>query len=85
VAVWPDWHRTVDERILRYFEAYPPDYVPLMANRLNVHLEYAERRVELLVEHDLLQPVTNERVYTVTDRGRRLLEAADEATVTTED
>ena len=81
----PDWLRTVDERILRYFEAHPPDYVPLMANRLNVHLEYAERRVELLVEHDLLRPVTNERIYTVTDRGRRMVEAADEAAVPTED
>jgi len=81
----PDWLRTADERILRYFEANPPDYVPLMANRLNVHLEYAERRVALLVEHDLLRPVTNERIYTVTDRGRRVLDAEEEATVTAED
>jgi predicted transcriptional regulator len=81
----PDWLRTADERILRYFEANPPDYVPLMASRLNVHLEYAERRVALLVEHDLLRPVTNERIYTVTDRGRRVLESADEAAVPAED
>jgi len=81
----PDWLRTADERILRYFEANPPDYVPLMANRLNVHLEYAERRVALLVEHDLLRPVTNERIYTVTDRGQRVLDAEEEATVTAED
>jgi len=38
----PDWLRTADERILRYFEVNPPDYVPLMANRLNVHLDYAD-------------------------------------------
>ena len=81
----PDWFRTVDERILWYFESNPPDYVPLMANRLNVHLEYAERRVELLAEHGLLEPVTNERIYTTTDDGRRLLEAADATAVPVED
>jgi predicted transcriptional regulator len=83
--VQPDWFRTADERILRYFEANPPDYVPLMANRLNVHLEYAERRVELLVEHGLLEPVTNERIYTVTDDGRRVLDSVDAAAVAAED
>ncbi|PSQ07613.1 hypothetical protein BRC93_16020 [Halobacteriales archaeon QS_5_70_15] len=81
----PDWLRTADERILRYFEAHPPDYVPLMASRLNVHLDYAEQRVALLVERGLLEPVTNERIYTVTDPGRRVLEAADEAVATAED
>lgn len=81
----PDWLRTADERILRYFEANPPDYVPLMANRLNVHLEYAEGRVALLVERGLLRPVTNERIYTVTDRGRRVLEASEEAVAAVED
>lgn len=75
----PDWLRTVDERILRYFEANPPDYVPLMANRLNVHLGYAERRTSLLVDRGLLEPVTDEPVYTVTDRGRRTLERCEEA------
>ena len=83
--MWPDWLRSADERILRYFEVHPPDYVPLMANRLNVHLEYAEQRVALLVDHDLLRPVTNERIYTITDRGRRVLETADGAAVPAED
>lgn len=81
----PDWLRTTDERILRYFEANPPDYVPLMANRLNVHLDYAEQRVALLVEHDLLRPVTNEQIYTVTDRGQLLLEATEGTPVPAED
>ncbi|MDX1747195.1 MAG: hypothetical protein R3324_14760 [Halobacteriales archaeon] len=81
----PDWLRTADERILGYFEANPPDYVPLMANRLNVHLEYAERRVELLVEHGLLRPVTNERIYTVTERGQQVLAACGEPAATAQD
>ena len=81
----PDWLRSADERILRYFEMNPPDYVPLMANRLNVHLDYAEQRVALLVDHDLLRPVTNERIYAITDGGRRVLETVDEAAVPVED
>jgi len=81
----PDRLRTADERILWYFGANPPDYVPLMANRLNVHLTYAERRVALLVEHGLLRPVTDERIYTVTDRGRRVLDADEEVAVTAGD
>lgn len=81
----PDWLRSADERILCYFEMNPPDYVPLMANRLNVHLDYAEQRVALLVDHDLLRPVTNERIYTITDGGRRVLETVDEAAVPVED
>lgn len=81
----PDWLRTADERILEYFETNPPDYVPLMANRLNVHLEYAERRVALLVEHGLLRPVTNERIYTVTERGQQVLAACEEAAATARD
>lgn len=81
----PEWLRTADERILAYFEANPPDYVPLMASRLNVHLEYAEQRVQLLVQHGLLVPVTNERIYTLTERGRRVLVACGDATATARD
>ena len=81
----PDWLRTVDGRILGYFEANPPDYVPLMANRLNVHLGYAERRVALLVDHDLLEPVTDEPRYTVTDRGRRVLDACEDVGTAADD
>lgn len=81
----PDWIRTADERMLRYLDENPPDYVPLMASRLNVHLEYAERRVALLVEHGLVRPVTNERIYTITDRGRRALAASEEAAAAVDD
>lgn len=81
----PDWLRTTDELLLGYFGANAPDYVPLVANRLNIHLDYAERRVEVLVEHGLLEPVTDERIYTVTERGRRVLAAVDATTAAAED
>jgi len=58
-----------DERILSYLNENPPDYVPLVANRLGMHLGYVERRVETLVELGLVQPVSEEVIYTLTDRG----------------
>lgn len=64
-----------DERILEYFAEEPPDYVPLAANRLGMHLGYVERRVETLVENGLLEPVSQERIYTITDRGQRCVES----------
>lgn len=62
-----------DERVLAYLEEHPPDYIPLIANRLGLHLEYAERRCEVLIEYGLIEPVTNERIYGLTDRGERYL------------
>lgn len=73
----PAWLRTADEQLLQYFVDHPPDYVPLVSNRLGIHLGYAERRVETLVEHGLLEPVTNESIYTITDAGRRALAAPE--------
>jgi predicted transcriptional regulator len=64
----------VDERILEYFGENPPEYIPLVANRLGVHLQYAEKRVDVLVEKGLLKPVSNEVIYTITEVGERVLE-----------
>ena len=72
------WTHPADERILRHLQENPPDYVPLVANRLGMHLGYVERRVETLVEHGLVEPVSGEAVYVVTDRGERYL--AEETT-----
>lgn len=73
MATSPEWTHPADERILRYLEEHPPDYVPLIANRLGMHLGYVERRVETLVEHGLVEQVSGEAVYVVTDRGQRYL------------
>jgi predicted transcriptional regulator len=75
----PNWLRSVDVSILEYLERHPPEYVPLVANRLGVHLGYAEDRFALLVEEGMVRPVTNESIYTITEDGRRLL-ADDERT-----
>lgn len=73
----PNWLRSVDVSILEYLERHPPEYVPLVANRLGVHLGYAEDRFALLVEHGLVTAVTNESIYTLTDRGRAVLGSAE--------
>lgn len=77
-AMQPNGLRSVDVSILEYLERHPPEYVPLVANRLGVHLGYAEGRFELLVEEELVRPVTNESIYTITDRGRAVLDAETE-------
>jgi len=74
---------SVDRRILAYLDANLPEYVPLVANRLGVHLDFAETRFERLVDEGMFTAVTNESIYTITDRGRAVLageETEDEET-----
>lgn len=73
MAPSPDWTHPADERILRFLSEHPPDYVPLIANRLGMHLGYVERRVDALVDHGLVEPITGEAIYDVTERGERYL------------
>jgi DNA-binding MarR family transcriptional regulator len=70
--------RSVDVRILEYLRDRPPEYVPLVANRLGVHLGYAEGRFDHLVERGLVRAVTNESTYTVTEAGRSAIAAEEE-------
>lgn len=65
--------RLADERILTYLQDHPPDYIPLIANRLGMHLGYVEDRRDVLLEYGLIEPVTNERIYGLSDRGERYL------------
>lgn len=69
----PDWSHPADERILRYLQDNPPDYVPLVANRLGMHLGYVERRFDVLVEEGLIEPITGESIYDVTETGEQFL------------
>lgn len=63
-----------DEAILEDLLREQPDYIPLVANRLGMHLAYVEERCDLLTEYGLLGTVTNEVVYAVTDRGEAYLD-----------
>lgn len=81
----PDWTHPADERILRFLSENPPDYVPLIANRLGMHLGYVERRVETLVDHGLLEPISGEVIYAVTERGERYLKDGTVAVAPSDD
>lgn len=68
--------RPADREILRYLAANPPEYVPLMATRLGLPLGHANDRTAALVERELVEPVTNECVYRLTEAGERRLQEA---------
>ncbi len=80
--------RSADERILRQLQAEQQEYLALVATRLGMHLRYVERRCAVLVEHGLVEPVSEEVVYRTTERGEQFLtedaelerEATDPAT-----
>ncbi|PSQ02968.1 DUF2250 domain-containing protein [Halobacteriales archaeon QS_4_69_31] len=70
----PDWLRPGDVAILEYLIEAGSDYVPLVASNLGLYLGYAERRCAALESHGCIEPVSQEVVYRVTDRGERLVE-----------
>ena len=70
----PEWMIDADRRILEHLHANPPEYVPLVANRLGLHLAFAERRVDRLAQAGLIMPVTNESIFAITRRGRDVLD-----------
>jgi len=72
-----DWMVAVDERILDYLHEEQPDYAPLIASRLGVHLKYVERRCETLEENGLIEPISGEVVYRITALGVRYLDAVE--------
>lgn len=74
-----------DERILDYLSERPPDYIPLIASRLGLPLGYARRRFDTLEKAGLVESVTEEPVYSATDRGERCLAAAREQALATND
>ncbi|NHN59432.1 MULTISPECIES: DUF2250 domain-containing protein [Halorussus] len=69
----PDWMHSADTAILEYFQRSQPEYIPLVANRLGMHLDYVDGRCQCLVEYGLLEQVTGEAVYQLTDRGEGYL------------
>lgn len=66
--------RPADRRILEYLGSNPPDYMALIANRLGMPTGYATERRDVLAERDLIEPVTDEAIYRLTERGERYLD-----------
>lgn len=69
----PEELRSADERILTALGEGGPDYVPVVANRLGLPSKYAGRRAALLADRGLIEPITGEAIYRLTERGERYL------------
>jgi predicted transcriptional regulator len=62
-----------DDAILEAFHQDQPDYIPLIANRLGMHLPHVETRCDQLIDAGLLTKVTGEAVYCLTTEGEQYL------------
>lgn len=74
----PSWMRTADRQILEFLATRRTDYPALIASRLGIHTPYVERRCTVLEERGLLEAVTEEVVYRITEEGLAHLESHPE-------
>lgn len=72
------WMRTADRQILEFLATHRADYPALVASRLGIHTPYVERRCTVLAEQGMIEAVSEEVVYRITDRGLQYLEARPE-------
>ena len=68
-----------DERVLRHLQDGGADYPAVGAPNTGLHIPLVERRIATLEQRGFLEAATAERIYRITDRGRRAL-AGDAAT-----
>ena len=73
-----NWIRTADHQILAFLEDRRTDYPALIASRLGIHTPYVERRCAVLAERGMLEAVTEEVVYRITERGVDYLQTQPE-------
>lgn len=72
------WVRPADRLILEFLDDRRADYPALIAGRIGVHTPYVERRCAVLEERGLLEAVSEEVVYRITDRGVAYLDSHPE-------
>jgi len=63
---------TAERRILQHLTASGADYPALIASNTGLHIPLVERRCEMLEAAGLIQPVTGEVVYRLTEYGRQV-------------
>lgn len=73
------WMRAADRQILAFLATRRTDYPALIASRLGIHIPYVERRCAVLAEAGLLEAVTEETVYRITEQGMDYLETHPES------
>ena len=64
--------RTADRRIIGYLADTNVEYPALIASHTGLHVPLVERRCRLLAAAGLLEPVSDEVLYRLTERGRSL-------------
>lgn len=62
-----------DEQILRHLTKTGVDYPALVAANTGLHIPLVERRMATLEERGFIEAATAERIYRVTEGGRRAL------------
>jgi predicted transcriptional regulator len=67
------WMHPADEAILRFLAVERAEYPALIANRIGCHAGHVEDRCAELARRGLLEPVSGEVVYRITDAGREKL------------
>lgn len=76
------WIRPADRQILEFLSERYTDYPAIIASRIGVHTPYVERRCSVLQERGLLEAVSAEVVYRITDRGRSYLASTPDTPTT---
>lgn len=71
----PAWSRPADPTILEFLAERDPEYPAIIANRIGMHAPYVETRCEELADRGLVEAVSGEVVYRLTERGERALDA----------
>jgi DNA-binding IclR family transcriptional regulator len=70
-----DLDRT-DERVLSYLQECGADYPALIAGNTGLHVAHVERRLETLSDTGLVEPVSGEVIYRLTDEGTEVIDSS---------
>ncbi|MFC7069464.1 DUF2250 domain-containing protein [Halobaculum lipolyticum] len=62
-----------DERVLRHLHDAGADYPALVAANTGLHIPLVERRIATLEDRGYVEAATGERIYRITEPGRRAL------------
>ena len=68
-----------DERVLRHLADTSADYPALVAANTGLHIPLVERRMATLAERGFVEVATAERLYRITEAGRRALDGGSPA------
>ncbi|MFB6138099.1 MAG: helix-turn-helix domain-containing protein [Halobacteriaceae archaeon] len=69
--------RPADETILAALAASRAEYPAILAAETGLHVPYVRRRCDALAESGLVEQVSDEVVYRLTDAGERALSPRD--------